>query len=276
MCPNCRAFITTSDKVCPYCDFKMGPRAIDVRAPGDLLGGLIPHARFTTVIFLLINGGLFLAMLVFSSKMGWGTGSEMDGRVLYAFGAKYREAIQSGEWWRLITAGFLHGGILHILMNSYALFIVGSQVEQDYGVNRYIVFYIFTTVTGFLASYYWTAAISVGASAGIFGLMGAMIVLGMRDKSAYGAAIRSQYLLWAGLSFALAAFGDLAIDNAAHIGGIVGGFLLAYVAGTPGFSRTVEQVWRGLAIAAMAVTAFAFVKWFLWLTANMDAIVNIR
>jgi lysylphosphatidylglycerol synthetase-like protein (DUF2156 family) len=56
----------------------------------------------------------------------------------------------------------------------------------------------------------------------------------------------------------------------------VGGFVLAYVAGTPGYSRTVEQIWRGLAIAAMAVTVFAFVKWFLWLMANMDAIANIR
>ena len=63
---------------------------------------------------------------------------------------------------------------------------------------------------------------------------------------------------------------------AAHSGGIVGGFLLAYVAGTPGYSRTMEQVWRGLAIAAMAITVFAFVKWFLWLMANMDAIANIR
>jgi rhomboid protease GluP len=225
---------------------------------------------------LLINGGLFLAMMVFASKMGWGNGSEMDGRVLYAFGAKYREAILAGEWWRLITAGFLHGGFLHILMNSYALFIVGSQVEQDYGANRYIVFYIFTTLTGFLASFYWTAAISVGASAGIFGLMGAMIVLGMREKSAYGNAIRNQYLLWAGLSFALAAFGDLAIDNAAHIGGLAGGLAIGYVAGTPRYNRTVEQVWRGLAIGAVAVTVFCVGKWFLWLMANMSAIEGIR
>src|SRR5215469_14313595 len=61
MCPNCRAFVTTSDRVCPYCDVKLGPRAIDRRNPGEILGGLIPHARFTTVMILLINTGLFLA-----------------------------------------------------------------------------------------------------------------------------------------------------------------------------------------------------------------------
>src|SRR5271169_1852724 len=118
MCPNCRAFITTDDKTCPYCDAVVGARAVDRRSPTDLLGGLIPHARFVTILILLINTGLFLAMMVFSSRMGWGGGMEMDGRVLYAFGAKYREALLAGQWWRLITAGFLHGSLVHILMNS--------------------------------------------------------------------------------------------------------------------------------------------------------------
>src|SRR3977135_4417320 len=104
MCPNCRAFITTSDKVCPYCDAPVAARAIDRRSPADLLGGLIPHARFNTVVILLINTGLLLAMIVFSAKMGWGGGLDMDGRVLFAFGAKYREAILEGQGWRFITA----------------------------------------------------------------------------------------------------------------------------------------------------------------------------
>src|SRR4051812_35070157 len=61
MCPNCRAFITTSDKVCPYCEIKLGAPAAARRAPADLLGGLIPHARFTTIVILLINAGFYLA-----------------------------------------------------------------------------------------------------------------------------------------------------------------------------------------------------------------------
>src|SRR5438046_4807248 len=104
MCPNCRAFITTNDKICPYCDAPVGARAVDRRSPADLLGGLIPHSQFTTVVLLLINAGFFLATMVFSSKMGWGDGMNMDNRVLYAFGAKYREAILVGGWWLLITA----------------------------------------------------------------------------------------------------------------------------------------------------------------------------
>ena len=61
MCPNCRAFITSADKVCPYCEIKLGPPAIARRAPADILGGLIPHARFTTTMILLINAGIYLA-----------------------------------------------------------------------------------------------------------------------------------------------------------------------------------------------------------------------
>ena len=94
--------------------------------------------------------------MIFGLKMGWGEGLDIDGRVLFAFGAKYREAILEGQWWRLITAGFLHGGMWHILMNSYALFIVGSQVEQEYGANRYLVIYLFRTSQGF-----WRASIGL-------------------------------------------------------------------------------------------------------------------
>ena len=61
MCPNCRAFITTSDRVCPYCGNQVGPRAIDRREPGALLGGLIPAQHFTTFLILLINLALFAA-----------------------------------------------------------------------------------------------------------------------------------------------------------------------------------------------------------------------
>jgi rhomboid protease GluP len=272
MCPNCRAFITTNDKICPYCDAPVGARAVDRRSPADLLGGLIPHARFVTVLILLINTGLFLAMIVFSSRMGWGAGMDFDGRVLYAFGAKYREAILEGQWWRLITAGFLHGGMWHILMNSYGLFIIGSQVEQEFGTDRYLVIYIVSTITGFLASFYWTAAISVGASAGIFGLIGAMIAFGIHEKSPYGSAMQRQYLFWAGINLAIGAFGGLAIDNAAHLGGMAGGFLVAYAAGTPRQSGPQETVWKMAMYAAVGLTVFAFVKWFLWLIANLSAI----
>ena len=70
MCPNCRAFITTSDRTCPYCGQQVGPRAIDVRQPGAILGGLIPQAHFTTILILLINFGLFIGTLYLTADDG--------------------------------------------------------------------------------------------------------------------------------------------------------------------------------------------------------------
>ena len=68
MCPHCRAFITTGDRVCPYCDTPVGERAVDRRDPKDLIGGFIPHARFTTTILLLMNFGLYIATAVYSGS----------------------------------------------------------------------------------------------------------------------------------------------------------------------------------------------------------------
>ena len=72
MCPHCRAFITTKDRVCPYCNEAVGPRAADRREPSAILGGFIPHARFTTVLLVLINVGLYLITSVYSMRAGAG------------------------------------------------------------------------------------------------------------------------------------------------------------------------------------------------------------
>ena len=179
MCPNCRAFITTDDKVCPYCQFTVGPKAVDRRTPADALGGLIPHARFTTMLIMLINTGIYVAMVIHMQAGGQGMSFDFDGRTLVDFGAKFGPLMMQGEWWRLVTAGWVHGGILHILMNMWVLFDLGAQSEESYGTSRYLVVYFVATVTGFLASFYWAPMTpSVGASAGICGLIGAMIALG--------------------------------------------------------------------------------------------------
>ncbi len=262
MCPNCRAFITTSDKTCPYCDFKIGPRAIERRAPADVLGGLIPHARFTTVVILLINAGLYLAMAIRSMNSEGGSIMNLDLRTLAEFGAKYGPFIREGEWWRLITAGFLHGGLLHILMNSWVLFDLGAEVENTYGTSRYVFIYVLTTITGFYASYLWSPTLSIGSSAGIFGLIGAMIALGVRERSSYGAAVRSLYMRWAIYGLLLGLLPLFSVDNAAHIGGLTGGFVVGYVAGTPRLTGVSEAVWRALSGVAIAVTIIAFALMF--------------
>jgi rhomboid protease GluP len=272
MCPHCRAFITTSDRVCPYCSTEVGPRAIDRRQPKEILGGFIPHARFTTSIILLINFGLFGATVLSSMRQGNADAlMGVDGRTLIEFGGKLREALQIGQWWRLVTAGFLHGGLIHIAMNSWVLFDLGAQVEEIYGWARMIVFYFLATVVGFYLSAVWSAGLSVGASAGIFGLIGAMIALGVRYRThPMGAAIRSLYIRWAiyGLLMGLLP----GIDNAAHIGGLAAGFGAAFVAGTPKLVDTwAERFWRGAAYGAIAHTALSFFRMYVWLTSSGGA-----
>jgi rhomboid protease GluP len=269
MCPHCRAFITSSDRVCPYCNTEVGPRAIDRREPREILGGFIPHARFTTSIILLINFGMFAATVLFSMRQGLGGDfMALDNRTLIEFGAKVREGIAIGQWWRLVTAGFLHGGIIHILMNSWVLFDLGAQVEEIYGWARMVVFYFVSTIAGFYLSTVWSASISVGASAGIFGLIGAMIALGVRHQAhPMGAAIRGLYVRWAMYGLILGLLPGLHIDNAAHIGGLAGGFVTAYVAGTPKLVETLaERFWRVAAYASIGLTALSFFRMYVWLT----------
>ena len=196
-----------------------------------------------------------------------------SGQVLVMFGAKYGPfIIQGGQWWRLITAGFLHGGLLHILMNSWAMFDLGAQVEQLYGTSRYVVFYIFTTITGFLASLYWSPGLSIGSSAGIFGLIGAMIAYGVRDRSGFGDAVRSMYGRWAVYGLIFGFIGFFGVDNAAHIGGIAGGFAIGYVAGTPRLIQDArEKAWNVAAGLALALTGYAFVEMFLGLIRILNA-----
>ena len=129
MCPQCRAFITTDDKICPYCNSEVAPKAYVSRTPSDAMGGLIPHARFITMLIILINTGLYAATVLYSMRSG-GNAIDLDTRTLLLFGAKYGPAIAQGQWWRLITAGFLHGGLLHILMNMWVLFDLGAQLEE--------------------------------------------------------------------------------------------------------------------------------------------------
>jgi rhomboid protease GluP len=261
MCPHCRAFITTDDKVCPYCDTPVGPRAIDVRQPGELLGGLIPHAHFTTVLILLVNFGIYIATAIYAIQMHRGNFFDLDTTTLYLFGAKFGPRIvQSGDWWRLITAGFLHGGIIHIGMNCWVLYDLGAQVEEAYGTARFLVIYFITSVAGFYCSMLWRPMTpSVGASAALFGLIGAMIALGTRAGTSQGHALRSAYVRWAIYGMLMGVLIPQ-VDNAAHLGGLAAGFVLGYIVGTPRLVGGQESFWKGAAAVCIMATVWAFYK----------------
>jgi rhomboid protease GluP len=254
MCPNCRAFVTSSDRTCPYCTQTIGPRAIDVRRPGEILGGLIPHAHFTTILILVINFGLFFGTMLLARTMG-------ENEAIYSLGAKIGPLVfQDHEYWRLVTAGFLHGGWLHILMNSWVLYDLGAQTEQVYGTPRFLVVYFAGTVGGFYLSALENPLVpSLGSSAGIMGLVGAMIAFGVANRSTIGRAIRNTYGRYVIYIIAFGLIPGLNVDNWAHIGGLAAGFAIGYAAGTPMRSSPArEGMWRSLAALCVLLTIWSF------------------
>jgi len=161
-----------------------------------------------------------------------------------ALGEKANDLILAGQIWRLITPVFLHGSILHIAFNMYALFVFGPGLEQYYGHWRYLLLYFIGGYAGNVLSFLISPNPSLGASTAIFGLVAAEIVFIYRNRLLFGN--RSRNML---INLGLVVVVNLAlglqpgIDNWGHLGGIIGGFIFAWFAG-PHYQ--VEQTLTGL------------------------------
>lgn len=257
MCPHCRAFVDAKSKTCEYCDNPLPVPAGRRLRREERLRRVGAQVGFTTMIVLLINAALFAVSWILSTRF---TGSSdflgnIDGQVLHMLGAKFSLSIQlHGEWWRLVTANFLHGGLLHLAFNSMSLYNLGPLAEELFGTSRYLVLYLATGFCGFVVSTLWSNSLSIGASASICGLIGALYAYGRINPST---PLRSVALRWI---IAIGIFGLLfpAIDNAAHIGGLAAGFGFAYACGSPGYDPDKEAIWKGLAIGAAAIAVVAF------------------
>lgn len=183
-----------------------------------------------TRILLGLNFLVFIGMIVYGYLVfGILDGTE-DGRVLITFGAKLNIAIVQGQIWRLLTAMFLHIGVFHLLFNLYALNALGPLVEGYFGHVRFLAIYLIGGLFGSVASFAFSAAISAGASGAIFGLAGATTVYFLRYRDNFGArgrAILQNMLVVIGINliFGLSVPG---IDNWGHVGGLVGGALVAW------------------------------------------------
>lgn len=154
---------------------------------------------------------------------------QINNLVLIKFGAKYNIFIEQGQIWRLLTCAFLHSGLIHIACNMYSLYIIGPQIEQIYGKIKYLIIYIVSCITASLMSFLMSPnSISVGASGGIFGLMGALLAFTVIERN----RIQKKYMSSLIQIIVLNLFIGLSIkniDNFAHIGGLVGGMTIGYV-----------------------------------------------
>jgi membrane associated rhomboid family serine protease len=159
-------------------------------------------------------------------------------------------AVAHGEYWRLITVTLLHGGLLHLAFNMYALYIVGPLVERIFGPIQYVAIYILCAIGGSIASYIVFPEPAVGASGAIFGLFGVLFVAMWRhhpllDRQARAVASQIGFLIVfnLGLNVFMVTSGTVAIDIAAHLGGLATGAWLALVF-TPGAGMTLAGLWQ--------------------------------
>lgn len=203
-----------------------------IRLEPDLGESLSHHVtvvapqRMPVVTYTLIA----LTVIVFLAQMI--TRAVFDVDIPVNYGVKYNPLIDQGQYWRLFTSMLLHGDILHIAFNMYALYILGRGIEPFCGRFRFLLLYITSGFAGTTASYLLTAAPSLGASTATFGLLAAYGVLGYRNQKVFGK--QSQYIVRNVIQVALInlALGlSPGIDNWGHLGGALGGFVLAWFGG---------------------------------------------
>ena len=173
-----------------------------------------------TALVIVVN------LVVYAALELWGNGSK-DSHTLIQAGASLTLAVEAGEYWRLISAMFLHAGLWHLVLNTLMLWFLGRFAEQLVGSLKLAIVYLAAGLVGNLASLYWrTGPISVGASSSIFGILGASLVVLLLSRGRLPEAWRRSMVIVMtvviGLSF-LPAINVKIIDNYAHLGGLVGG-----------------------------------------------------
>lgn len=203
-----------------------------------------------TTILVVIQVLVFMAMTL--------AGGSTNTAVLVHFGANSAALVRAGQYWRLLTAGFVHIGTGHLVINSITLYFIGYYVERLFGHWRMLMIYLLSVITGnIMSNAFLTNGIAAGSSTGIFGLFGAFLLLGLvfRDNVAIRSIARQFLIL---VVFNLVA--DLfmpGVDLAGHIGGLIGGFLMAAVVGAPRLGR-IDLLKRLLSGIILIVAIFVF------------------
>ena len=173
-----------------------------------------------------------ICVLVYLLQIG--TQSLFGQDIPASIGVKDNTLIMQGQFWRLFTPIFLHGSILHIAFNMYALFYIGSTIERFYGRARYLALFLLSGFAGNVISFMFSPYQSLGSSTSIFGLLGAEGVLIFQNRQIFGPIARrelSQVVIIAVVNLIIGLTPGSAIDNWGHIGGLVGGTLFAWFGG---------------------------------------------
>ena len=260
ICPQCGKLIGVGEEKCPFCGawrpgfYGMAPVIQRLGARLDLIGIIVTACVVLYLVALALqpeaifqSGGLF-------SLLSPGS------RALYQLGMTGGVAWQQGWWWTVLTAMYLHGGLLHIFFNVMWIRNLGPVAAQVFGPARAFVLFNAGGVVGFVASNMISGAPTIGASGSIFGLLAALIVYGRRT----GSSIMTQQLWqWAIILFAFGFFMS-GVNNWAHAGGFIGGWVAA---SSMGFAEKREGPGvQLLSFALIGLTALGFVLSFIQVT----------
>ena len=219
---------------CPDC---VATAARQVRQPTTVAGAPLIARPVVTYALIGITAAIYLA------QMAVGVNAVAGDYGMWPVGIAV-----NGEWWRLVTAAFLHGSFLHIAFNMYVLFALGPTLERILGHGRYLALYLLAALGGGVASYAFSdlRTVSVGASGAIFGLMGALVVAGRRLKYDI-----TQVLVLLGINVVIGFFAP-GVDWRAHLGGLVtGAAVAAIMVFAPARHRTAVQVGGIMALLAV-------------------------
>ncbi|HOD34874.1 MAG TPA: rhomboid family intramembrane serine protease [Syntrophales bacterium] len=232
LCPNCRKLISRDEPACPYCGLSKPGWAVRERL---LKFSLLDPDHLIQVILYANIAFFVLSVVLDVSDLGFSANPfrffSPSPKSLILLGASGTIPIDGfGRWWTVITASFLHGGILHIFFNMAALWQLGPFVMHEFGASRFAVIYLASGIAGFVVSYFAGVSFTLGASASVCGLIGAILYYGKSRGGYYGQAVYKQAMGW---TIGLILFGLLVqgINNWAHGGGLVSGIVLALILG---------------------------------------------
>lgn len=289
MCRACGAIVGGGEQQCGVCGAPVTTQAAtrNARAAPDhetlrFARAVLDRPYKFTIILLVANLFVFLLMWQSSgltSQALW----EFPEPVLLAYGAKLNSLInEQHQWWRFVTPMFVHVNLPHVLINMYSLWVVGPYVEKLYGSAKFIVFWVLTGIAGVVASYLTVRpglafgpgrflfkgndVLSAGASGALFGLVGVLFVFGIKFrhelpegfKRAFGTGMLPIIMI----NLFIGYLGRGFIDNAAHLGGLASGAILALAVDyrRPGEKPVVATAWQVLQVACVVLVAASFLK----------------
>jgi rhomboid protease GluP len=207
------------------------PLLADGAAFNSALLAVTPHTPITFGL-IAVNVLIFLA----ATALGGGL-LRVDSQVMIRLGTDYTPLTLGGQWWRLFTSIFLHFGIFHVAFNMWALYANGPVAERIFGGVRYLIIYLVAGLCGSVASLLWHPVVNgAGASGAIFGVLGAMLAFFLKREGGVPASVIKAQSTSVGIfvGYSLLNAAQLrGIDNAAHLGGLVGGFVMGFILSRP-------------------------------------------